>query len=325
MRRGTDPPRRQARRLLLAEEDGELHSYLTDFGIAKDSAASTQLTHAGEGSGRSTTSPPRCSTRAGWTPAPTSSRSARALPGAHRPCPFRGDERPEEWGQANEPAPSAASQPARSGRPGRRGHSARGEGTRPPPRVDRRHTAWRRAAATGAPTPLAEQRVAVGARPRVPPSSRAPTRPGRPGGHASRRRRRAQRPGRLAGWPRPEAADGDTAALIAVAGAGAAAAVLLVGRRRRRCRGRRRRDAGVLHGPGREARGTGNGRARSGHSARPPSRRGRGWRPWRPGALGRLTAPPKAGTRRSPGGRAAPRELSRERADSRTGCSPRRP
>ena len=34
--------------ILVAEQDGELHAYLTDFGIAKDSAATTQLTHTGE-------------------------------------------------------------------------------------------------------------------------------------------------------------------------------------------------------------------------------------------------------------------------------------
>ena len=34
--------------VLLAEQDADLHAYLTDFGIAKDSAAVTQLTHTGE-------------------------------------------------------------------------------------------------------------------------------------------------------------------------------------------------------------------------------------------------------------------------------------
>ena len=169
------------------------------------------------------------------------------------------------------------------------------------------------AAATGAPTRLAEQSVAIGAAATGAPDSLAPTRPAGPDArpatpaaeHATRRLADGRGPWRRMAIP---------LALIAVAGAGAAAAFLFAGG-----------DGGSETGGGASA-GASHGHGgelpdRDGHPRADEQRAGRGVVPGgdaarAPGALGRVQRPRRSGTprssRRAAAGR-SPRRASRPR------------
>ena len=168
--------------ILLAEEDGELHAYLTDFGIAKDSAATTQLTHTGEWVGTlDYIAPEVLDTRRVDARADIYSLGCVLFQMLTGRVPYEGTSIQKMWGHANEPAPSV-----RELNPGVPAALdavvTRAMAKDPDDRFASAGDLGRaaRAAAAGAPTQLAEQSVAVGAAATGAPDSLAPTRPAGP-------------------------------------------------------------------------------------------------------------------------------------------------
>jgi len=216
--------------ILLAEQDGELHSYLTDFGIAKDSAASTQLTHTGEWVGTlDYVAPEVLDTRRVDARADIYSLGCVLFQMLTGRVPYEGTSIQKMWGHANEPAPSACELNPRIPA-ALDAVVARAMAKDPDDRFASAGDLGRaaQAAATGAPTQLAELSVAIGAAATGAPDSLAPTRPAGPDARpatpaaepATRRLDDGRGPWRRMAIP---------LALIAVAGAGAAAAILLAG------------------------------------------------------------------------------------------------
>jgi Protein kinase domain len=215
--------------VLLAEQDGELHSYLTDFGIAKDSAASTQLTHTGEWVGTlDYIAPEVLDTRRVDARADIYSLGCVLFQMLTGRVPYEGTSIQKMWGHANEPAPSVCEVNPRVPA-ALDAVVARAMAKDPDDRFASAGDLGRaaQAAAAGAPTKLAEQSVAVGAAATGAPDSIAPTRPARP---AARPPAPAAEPAtrRLEGGPGPWRRMAIPLAVIALGG-GAAAAILLAG------------------------------------------------------------------------------------------------
>lgn len=164
--------------VLVAEPDGELHAYLTDFGIAKDSAASTQLTHTGEWVGTLDYLAPEVLDR-GRVDARADIYSLgcvlfQTLSGR---VPYQGSSIQKMWGHANEPPPSVGELNPHVPR-ALDDVVARAMAKRPEDRFPSAGDLGRaaQAAASGHPAPPGEHSVATGAAATGAPDSLAPTR-----------------------------------------------------------------------------------------------------------------------------------------------------
>ena len=92
--------------ILLAEQEGDLHAYLTDFGIAKDSAAGTQLTHTGEWVGTlDYIAPEVFESRRVDARADIYSLGCVLFQMLTGRVPYAGSSMQKMWGHANEPPP----------------------------------------------------------------------------------------------------------------------------------------------------------------------------------------------------------------------------
>jgi serine/threonine protein kinase len=164
--------------VLVSEPDGEPHAYLTDFGIAKDSAASTQLTHTGEWVGTLDYIAPEVLDR-GRVDARADIYSLgcvlfQTLSGR---VPYEGSSIQKMWGHANEPPPSVAEVNPHVPR-ALDEVVARAMAKRPEDRFPSAGDLGRaaQAAASGAPAPMVEHSVATGAAATGAPDSLGPTR-----------------------------------------------------------------------------------------------------------------------------------------------------
>ena len=165
--------------VLLADQDGELHAYLTDFGIAKDSAASTQLTHTGEWVGTlDYVAPEVLDKRRVDARADIYSLGCVLFQMLTGRVPYEGTSMQKLWGHANNPPPSVTE--LSPGLPRALDHVvARAMAKDPDDRFLSAGDLGRaaQAAASGGGAALTELSVASGAAATGSPDSVAPTRP----------------------------------------------------------------------------------------------------------------------------------------------------
>jgi hypothetical protein len=165
--------------ILLSEQDGELHAYLTDFGIAKDSAANTQLTHTGEWVGTlDYIAPEVLDRRRVDARADIYSLGCVLFQMLTGRVPYVGTSIQKMWGHANEPAPSVGELNPRVPT-ALDAVVARAMAKEPDDRFPSAGDLGRaaQAAVTGTTTALAERSVAVGAAATGAPDSLVPIRP----------------------------------------------------------------------------------------------------------------------------------------------------